>query len=248
MPPCGALRLSTRPPKRSILKVLSSAKSKWKSHLLFRFLRTSRRVVNSYTVAIIVRESMSSSPASSDKDAHGLNADLIFTFAGRTSRKLYSCSLFENGEAKRLMLSTGRFELRRFPQLPIRPTPDLIQMAAPIPPAQRHCCVLFEAGSGAAQVIWIRKKRFGTLTEVEFLRDWLGQHVRIRKVRIVSSGYHLPRIRLCCWFLIPAQISVQFSAVPNGRFRFVRWLSEMCKSCLYFGVLIVMALFPRRSG
>ena len=174
-------------------------------------------------------------PIDSNLDSQQASVDLIFTLAGARIRKIFSWELFEQGGAKRLMLSTGRFELRKFALLPVSPKPDLIAMAQPIPAKERHCCVLFEAGE--AQVIWVRKERLGTMTEIEFLARWLRENPEIETVTIVSSGYHLRRVRLCCLFLLPAMVQVKYVGVPNEKIGFVNPVLDWGKLGLYAAVL-----------
>jgi uncharacterized SAM-binding protein YcdF (DUF218 family) len=159
----------------------------------------------------------------------------MFVLAGAKVRKLQAWSEFQEGAARKLMLSTSRFELRRFPQLPVSPKLDLIAMAAPIPPRLRHCCVLFEGGE--AQVIWVRRKRLGTMTEIEFLGKWLRENPNIGTVRVVSSDYHLRRIRLCCQFLLPQNVHVEFEGVQGERAGIRTFAKEWGKFWLYAAVL-----------
>jgi uncharacterized SAM-binding protein YcdF (DUF218 family) len=159
----------------------------------------------------------------------------MFVLAGAKVRKLQAWAEYQQGAAQRLMLSTGRFELRKFAELPVSPKPDLIGMAAPISPRERHCCVLFE--DGEAKVIWIRKKRLGTMTEIEFLGSWLRENSNIGTVRVVSSDYHLRRIRLCCRFLLPETVRAEFEGVGDEHHGFQSSAKEWGKFWLYAAVL-----------
>ena len=168
-------------------------------------------------------------------------ADLIFTLAGARIRKLYSWELYQQGKARRLMLSTSRFELRKFAGLPVSPKPDLIAMAAAIPAPERHCCVLFEAGE--AQVIWVRKRRLGTMTEIEFLGKWLRENPEIKSVRVVSSGYHLRRIRWCCRYLLPGRVQVEYSSTPGEQAGMAKPMAEWPKLAIYLAALSARRAF-----
>jgi uncharacterized SAM-binding protein YcdF (DUF218 family) len=159
----------------------------------------------------------------------------MFVLAGAKVRKLQAWSEFRQGEARKLMLSTSRFELRKFPGLPVFPKLDLIALAAPIPHRLRHCCVLFEGGE--AQVIWVRKKRLGTMTEIEFLGKWLRENPDMKTVRVVSSDNHLRRIRLCCRFLLPATVHVEFEGVRDPGAGIWTSAKEWGKFWLYEAVL-----------
>jgi hypothetical protein len=170
----------------------------------------------------------------------------MFVLAGAKVRKLQAWSEFRQGEARKLMLSTSRFELRKFPGLPVFPKLDLITLAAPIPHRLRHCCVLFEGGE--AQVIWVRRKRLGTLTEIEFLGRWLRENPKIGTVRVVSSDYHLRRIRLCCRFLLPATVDAEFEGVCDGQSGFRTSAKEWGKYWLYVAVLRVKRFTGKLLG
>ena len=70
--------------------------------------------------------------------------DAIFVLAGLKARKVFAIQLLEKEFAPRVLFSVGRFEIRRFPELGLPLTIDLLQMAQSIPPPQRHFFVLFE--------------------------------------------------------------------------------------------------------
>ncbi len=140
-------------------------------------------------------------------------ADAIFVLAGRKSRKVYAIELFEHGMAPRLLFSVGRFEIRRFPELGLPQTIDLLRMAQSIPPPQRHFFVLLENQQFTAQRIRVRM--LGTLTEIDALADWLGTHPQLSSLLVVSSGPHLRRLRLCRRVLLPRNLEIKFLAAPE---------------------------------
>jgi len=143
-------------------------------------------------------------------------ADAIFVLAGRKSRKLYAIELFEQGMAPRLLFSVGRFEIRRFPELGLPQTIDLLQMAQSIPPPKRHFFVLLEDQQFTVQRIPVRM--LGTLSEIDALADWLLAHPEISSLLVVSSGSHLRRLRKCCRRLLRRHVKCWFVATPmeNG--------------------------------
>jgi hypothetical protein len=143
-------------------------------------------------------------------------ADAIFVLAGRKSRKVYAIGLFEQGMAPRLLFSVGRFEIRRFPELGLPQTIDLLQMAQSIPPPQRHFFVLLENQQFTVQRIPVRM--LGTLSEIGALADWLLAHPEISSLLVVSSGSHLRRLRMCCRRLLRRNVKCWFVATPmeNG--------------------------------
>ncbi len=139
--------------------------------------------------------------------------DLIFALAGRQSRKLYALELFCQGVGRNLLLSVGRYEIRKFAQLSWPAEIDLAGVAAPTPAAVRHYFVSWE--SGKSEVELICRGRFGTLSEIRALAAWLQRRPDIRSLVIVSSGPHLRRVRACCRTLLPERLQVVFLATPN---------------------------------
>ena len=140
-------------------------------------------------------------------------ADLIFVLAGRQGRKVYALRVFREGKAPRIILSTARFEIRRFASLSLPAPLDLLRMASVVPPPQRHFFVYFERSS--CQVDLIPVARLGTLSELEQLATWLRARPNIRSVLVVSSGAHLRRVRMCCRALLPAELRVRLIAAPE---------------------------------
>jgi uncharacterized SAM-binding protein YcdF (DUF218 family) len=140
------------------------------------------------------------------------SADLIFVLAGRVHRKEYALELFRQGLAPRLLLSVGRFEIRRFSKM-VLPVPlDLLKLAQEMPPPQRHYFVFF-AGQ-KVRVEHVLPGRFGTLTEIDALARWLAENPDIRSVLVVSSDTHLRRIRMCCRSVLSASMKLAFLAAP----------------------------------
>lgn len=139
--------------------------------------------------------------------------DLIFALAGRQSRKVGALSLFREGRAPRLLLSTARFEIRHFAKLDLPHPVNLQQAASAIPPQQRHFFVIFEGSQ--AQVGLVPVRGFGTLGEVQALGNWLRQHPEIRSLLVVSSGAHLRRVRMCCQVLLPEPLKWRIVAVVD---------------------------------
>jgi uncharacterized SAM-binding protein YcdF (DUF218 family) len=148
--------------------------------------------------------------ACADPPAH---ADAIFVLAGLKSRKLYAIQLLVKAIAPRVLFSVGRFEIRRFPELGLPQTIDLLQMAQIIPPSQRHFFVLFENRQFTVQRIPVRA--LGTLSEIDALADWLDAHPETSSLLVVSSGPHLRRLRICCRALLPANVRIRFLAAPE---------------------------------
>jgi hypothetical protein len=141
------------------------------------------------------------------------NADLIFVLAGLQSRKAYGLELFRQGQAPQILLSTGRFEIRRFVTLDLPQKIDLLKIIEDIPPPQRHFFVSFT--SRDCQVQRMSIGALGTLREIEALRQWLRERPRITSLLIVSSKVHLRRLRICCRVLLPPAIRIRFVAVQE---------------------------------
>ena len=164
-------------------------------------------------------------------------ADLIFVLAGRVARKEYGFELLQQGLAKQILLSVGRFEIRRFSQMPLPVPLDLLKLAQSIAPPQRHYFVHFH--DGGVEVQHIAPGRFGTLTEVRALAGWLAQHPEIRSVMVISSDAHLRRIRLCCRSVLPRNWELAFVTAPtrtedtSARPSFLGDLRELGKLSVY---------------
>jgi uncharacterized SAM-binding protein YcdF (DUF218 family) len=148
--------------------------------------------------------------ARADPPAH---ADAVFVLAGLKARKVFAIQLLEQGAVPRVLFSIGRFEIRRFPELGLPQTIDLLQMAQSIPPRQRHFFVLFENQQFTVQRIPVRM--LGTLGEIDALADWLNAHPQISSLLVVSSGSHLRRLRMCCRRLLRRNVKCSFVATPN---------------------------------
>jgi uncharacterized SAM-binding protein YcdF (DUF218 family) len=180
------------------------------------------------------------------------NADLIFVLAGRDYRKQYALELFKLGLAPRVLFSVSRFEIRRFSQLPLTVPLDLLKLASDVPPPQRHYFVLFERLN--VKVTYVRPRRFGTLTEIETLLRWLHDHPEVHSIVLVSSHSHLPRIRLCCRFLLSGDLEISLTSPPAqpSRARFANRLTAMfledLKTLAYGVVLALRRGRPRANS
>lgn len=139
-------------------------------------------------------------------------ADLIFVLAGRQSRKEYALELFRREIAPRILLSVGRFEIRRFAKLPLPVPLDLLAIASGVPPPERHYFVEFGKMFHVKQ---LHPGRFGTLTELESLARSLEGRPEVTSIVIVSSPWHLRRVRMCCRELFREGLEVKLAAVPE---------------------------------
>ncbi len=165
-------------------------------------------------------------------------ADAIFVLAGLKARKVFAIQLLEKEFAPRVLFSVGRFEVRRFRELGLPPTIDLLQMAQSTPPPQRHFFVLFENQQFTVERIHVRT--LGTLSEIDALADWLLAHPGISSLLVVSSGPHLRRLRMCCRRLLRRNVRCSFVATPedsgdndsNGKAILVECFKIACYSVL----------------
>lgn len=112
-----------------------------------------------------------------------------------------------------MLLSVGRFEIRRFADLELPASVDLPGLASSTEPRFRHYFVTIASGAAETQRIGIGK--FGTLSEIRAFSDWLRAHRLIRSATIVSSGFHLKRIRMCCRSLMREGTRLNFVGVPD---------------------------------
>jgi hypothetical protein len=140
-------------------------------------------------------------------------ADLIFVFAGQMSRKDYALDLLRQGLAPAVLLSVGRFEIRRFSKMSLPAPLDLLQIAQSIHPPQRHYFVFFREQT--VHYEHLIPTRFGTLFEVRSLARWLAKHPEIRSLLVISSATHLRRIRLCCRAFLPRELAIGYVAAPQ---------------------------------
>jgi uncharacterized SAM-binding protein YcdF (DUF218 family) len=171
------------------------------------------------------------------------SADVIFVLAGRECRKDFALWLFKQGRSDILLISVGRFEIRRFIGRGLETGGDLKKMAASVAPSARHYFVTLQSTGPEIQQIPVG--RFGTWSEVSAFSRWLGEHRWIRTGLVVSSGFHLRRVRWCCRSLITASVRLKFLAVPDEgpRLNATHWwltplgrrlvLSELPKLLLY---------------
>ena len=184
-------------------------------------------------------------------------ADVIFVLAGRESRKHFAVRLFQEGWAPTLLLSVGRFEIRRFSNLELPTSLDLLALASATEPRQRHYFVTF--GSGAASARGIALSPFGTLREILAFSEWLRQNRGVRSVTIVSSGFHLKRVRMCCQRFLSDGTRLSFVAVPDeARYLREHWwqeskarkliLSEVLKVVIYKLLCLVTAARMRSAA
>ena len=139
--------------------------------------------------------------------------DAIFVLAGAATRKAHGLALYRQGYAPRLVLSVARFEIRRLPELPMPMPLDLLSVAAAVPPPERHFFVEFDAAGVRYEKT--RIGRFGTLAEIAALAAWCQRNPDVNSIMIVSSGYHLRRVRMCAEVLLRKRVRCAFVPTPG---------------------------------
>ena len=105
-------------------------------------------------------------------------ADLIFVMAGRMERKQYGLDLFRAGVAPKLLLSVGRFEVRKMRKLDLEGLDELIRLREQTPPDERHFFIKVEPSG--VRIEKARLPQWSTYGEALALRHHLemdcGEH------------------------------------------------------------------------
>ena len=142
-----------------------------------------------------------------------MESDLIFVLAGCPSRKDYGLKLFYERWAPLLLLSTARFDIRKFARLELPFCINLTQLSQGVPPQERYFFVAVDRRAWTMEQI--RKRFWGTLSEIVALAHWMERHREVSSVLIVSSGFHLARVRMCCEAMLPQSVSRRYVPVPE---------------------------------
>ncbi len=171
-------------------------------------------------------------------------SDVIFVLAGRECRKHFALRMLEAGWADTLLLSVARFEIRRFARFNLPLPTDLLTLAASIPPRRRHYFVTLRRKE--AEVEHVPLRRFGTWSEILAFSRWLRQRDAVRTGIVISSGFHLRRVRWCCRVLIPRRTKLRFVAVPSESPSFNRdhWWRNPLPRKLVLLELVKVLLYP----
>jgi hypothetical protein len=121
-------------------------------------------------------------------------SDVIFVLAGRPERKVYGLQLFQEGIAPRLILSVGRFEVRKMDRLGFQGL-NLRELTSRLPPGDRHFFIDIVADS--QRVIVRSDAGKGTCAELMSLSRYLEPD-RVNSLLLVSTSVHLGRVRHYC--------------------------------------------------
>jgi len=152
-------------------------------------------------------------------------SDLIFVLAGRPERKAYGLHLFRKGIALRIVLSVGRFEVRKMDAFGFQDL-NLREMVKHMAPRDRHFFV--EISDGSRSVTPARIKRVGTFGELAALAAYLRGR-QIKTLTLVSTSVHLRRVRLCCRKISGLRgFNISYVPVPEelSSFRRERWWNK----------------------
>jgi hypothetical protein len=149
-------------------------------------------------------------------------SDVIFVLAGRLERKVYGLEIYYQRFAPRLILSVGRFEVRKMDQLGFQHL-RLRELAARKAPDQRHFFI--DLASDSQRVIPAKIRRAGTFDELTALAAYLGPEVS-QSLTVISTSIHLRRVRWCCMRISGLhQRTIRYVSVPEerGSFRRAGW-------------------------
>jgi hypothetical protein len=146
-------------------------------------------------------------------------SDVIFVLAGRPERKAYGLELFQQGIAPRLVLSVGRFEVRKMDAFGFQDL-NMRELVKHMAPKDRHFFV--EISDGSRTVTPARIKRVGTFGELAALATYLGER-QIKTLTVISTSVHLRRVRLCCRKISALRrLNISYVPVPEGLSSFQR--------------------------
>ena len=180
-------------------------------------------------------------------------ADVIFVLAGRLERKSYGLQLFRDGLAPRLILSVGRFEVRKIGPLGFDDL-KLRDLAACLPPDHRHFFI--DIVGNSHKVITRPDAGKGTYAELLSLSRYLAPE-RPSSILLVSTSIHLRRIRFCCRRITSfAGIRLRYLSVPEhlSSFRRDGWWkrrdhwSYVIRECGKLAVFVLSSLFRSKES
>jgi len=140
-------------------------------------------------------------------------SDVIFVLAGRPERKVYGLQLLHQGIAPRLILSVGRFEVRKMDHLGFQHL-NLRELTSRLPPGQRH---FFIDIVGDLQRVVVRSDAGkGTYAELRSLSRYLERD-RVNSLLFVSTSVHLGRVRHYCERIASlSDKKIRYVPVPEG--------------------------------
>jgi uncharacterized SAM-binding protein YcdF (DUF218 family) len=140
-------------------------------------------------------------------------ADCIFVMAGKQERKTYGIKMWRFGYAAQLILSVGRFEWRKFPELNLESDGGLGALVEQTPAKKRHFLLRLDRQDAICTLA--KKRFFGTHSEARALSEYLSE-LSVRSLLVVSSPLHLRRVALAFRRAFRQdRIQLTFVAVPE---------------------------------
>jgi hypothetical protein len=153
-------------------------------------------------------------------------SELVFVLAGRPERKAYGLRLFREGIALRIVLSVGRFEVRKMDAFGFQDL-NLREMVKHMAPIDRHFFV--EISDASRSVTPAKIKRVGTFGELAALSAYLANR-QIKTLTLISTSVHLRRVRLCCRKISGLRgLNISYVPVPEelSSFQRERWWKRL---------------------
>jgi len=120
-------------------------------------------------------------------------ADLIIVAAGGMERKQYGLELFHRGVSPKLLLSIGRFEVRKMRNITMEGFDELIQWRERTPLEERH--FFFTIDASGVRVEKAKLPQWNTYGEALAFRQFLESE-KPRCVIVISTDVHLRRVAL----------------------------------------------------
>jgi hypothetical protein len=161
--------------------------------------------------------------------------DAIVAFAGRTERARHALALWRDGAAPDLVLSVGRFEWRRFPELGLPSDGGLRDLVLRTPPSLRHFLVVIDRSGSRAE--WMPQGRFGTLAESKAVAR-LARERGWRSVQAVTTAAHSRRALLAlrrCTRGAPLLLGIVAVPEPQSSLRRDSWWRDGAGRALVLG-------------
>jgi hypothetical protein len=153
-------------------------------------------------------------------------SDVIFVLAGRPERKVYGLELFRQGITPRLILSVGRFEVRRMDHLGFQHL-NLREITSRLPPGERHFFI--DIVADFQRVIVRSDAGKGTQAELMSLGRYLEPD-RVNSLLLVSTSVHLGRVRRYCERIASfSDKKIRYVPVPEdlSSFRKASWWKHL---------------------
>jgi uncharacterized SAM-binding protein YcdF (DUF218 family) len=176
-------------------------------------------------------------------------AELIFVLAGLPERKRYAWELYRRGLAPTLLLSVGRSEARFLKRRAGLPEDGDIVKLLPIRPERgNHLFLWFEPDGVRAEVV--RLPELNTFGELVALATVLRRRA-LRHVVVVSSDFHLRRVRYAVGLLLDAtRVQITYVGVPPALsvVRRQRWWSRGWDAWLVLGEWLKLAVYRVNYG